>query len=135
MASSFSVTKMVDGSRDTVIKVDITGDTSSELTLAKIFDVTQYVNTGVHKRIKKIQYCLNGFAGQLYWEGTSNIPLLTMEKDKHSSACFFREGCINNSGVTAPTGCIFLTTVGLTVKLTGYIILTIQSKDLVDGVR
>lgn len=133
MASSFTVEKIVDGSRDTTIKVYITGDTTSELSLAKIFDVTNYVNTGVHKRIKKIQYCLNGFAGQLYWEGSPNKQLLTMEKDRYSEACYEEIGYLNNASVLSPTGCILLSTLGLTIGLTGYIILFIQSKDIVDG--
>lgn len=135
MASSFTVEKIVDGSRNTTIKVYITGDTSSELSLAKIFDTSTYVNTGVHKRIRKIQYALNGFSGQLYWEGSPNKPLLTMEKDHYSEACYEEEGYLNNASVATPTGCILLSTLGLTASLTGYIILFIQSKDIVVGQR
>lgn len=136
MASTFAVTTILDGSRDTVIKVDITGDTLSELSLAKIFDVTSYVNTGTNKRLKKIQYSLNGFAGQLYWESTgTNKPLVTLAKDKYSEADFGHIGYLNNSGVTNKTGSILLSTTGLTTGLTGYITLFIQSKDTLDGER
>jgi len=135
MASSFTVDKIVDGSRETTIKVNITGDTSSELSLAEIFDASTYFNTGVHKRLRKIQYELTGFSGNLFWDGSTDLPLITLEKDHYSEADFKDIGYLNKSAVAAPTGDILLTTVGLTTNLSGYIILFIESKDIVDGER
>lgn len=134
MASSFSVTKIVDGSRNTTIKIDITGDTNSELTLAKVFDVTQYFNTGINKQLKEVQYELSGFRGQLLWESTvANEPLLSMEIDHYTEAKFDRIGYLKNSDVEGHTGSILLSTLGLTTNCVGYIILFIQSRDIVDG--
>jgi len=133
MASSFTVTKLLDGSVETIIKVDIVGDTSDELVDAKIFDVTAYLNTGVNKKIATVKYALDGFSGELFWEGSSNIPLLTLEKDKFSKVTLAKDGFVSNSGVAGKTGSILLTTNGLTDDMYGYIILHIKSRDPIPG--
>ena len=135
MASSFTVTDILDGSRNTVVKIDIVGTTTSELTGAKIYDVSSYLNTGTSKMIQRIEYCLNGFSAELVWEGTPDLPLLSLAVDHQADIDFYKAGYLNNSGVTAKTGCILMNTSGLSTGGNGYIILHVQSRDIVDGQR
>jgi hypothetical protein len=135
MTSSFTVTKIVDGGRETTIKVDITGDAKSELTGSVIYDTSAYTNIGFSKHLRKVQYCLNGFSGQLYWGSSSTpLPLITLEPSHYSEADFKEIGYLSNSGVTDYNGDILLTTTGLTTSLTGYIILFIESKNAMPGI-
>jgi hypothetical protein len=133
MASSFTVTKIIDGTRETTIKIDITGDTTSNFSKEIIFDPATYTNTGKSKKLRKVQYCLNGFSGLIYWDANTDAQLVTFESSHYSEADFKEVGYLSNSSYTGYTGKILLTTVGLTLGLSGYIILYLESKDAIPG--
>jgi hypothetical protein len=134
MASSFTVTTIVDGSRETTIKIDITGDTSSNFSKEEIFDPADYVNEGISKKLRKAQYCLNGFSGLLYWDATTDAQLITMEPNHYSEPDFKEIGYLSNSKYSGYTGKILLTTLDLTIGMSGYIILYLESKNAMPGI-
>src|SRR5271157_5400649 len=133
MANSIDVQKIVDGSRDTVIKVSLIGDNSGIFNAFTIFDPSSYVNTGINKKIVQVKYVLNGFSGVLLWgSSTANKPIINLEKDHYSD--FFYEGGISNTDVSGNNGKILFTSdQTIPTGNMGYIMLFIKSKDLVNG--
>ena len=132
MVNTVTITPIQDGSRDTVVRINIVGDGTGEETDKVIFDVASYVNKGVDKKLVNITYALSGFNARLLWVDAASpfIPLISLEQEKANQLNFECEfGGIANTGVTGRTGNIAMTTLGLGAGDHGYIILTVQSKN------
>jgi hypothetical protein len=136
MAHAITTQTFVDGSRDTIIKVNIKGDGSSgELSNSIIFDASAYLTQSTDNKLYRIQYCLNGFSAELLWDATSNVPLISLAKDHPMDHDFFDHcfgfGGIVNNGAAGRTGDILITTLGLaSTTLDGFIIFYIKEREV-----
>jgi len=130
MANIVTTQTILDGSRNTIIKVTILGDGSGELTNQIIFDSSAYANDTQNNKLWRIQYNLNGFGGTLYWDATTDVQLMSLTPNYAGDQKFFwNGGLVNNAGV-GKTGDILLTTSGLgsIPQGTGEIILYVKKK-------
>jgi len=126
MANAITKTTILDGKRNTIVKIDIVGDGTGDESSTVIFDASAYYNTTVNKKLNRIQYVLDGFSARLLWDATTDAPLWTLEKDKYSDFCF--NGGLSNTYYAGATGDILLTTIGIASGESGTIILYLQSK-------
>lgn len=105
-------TQHYDGARNYTIKlVDISDGTG--LSLVKVVDVTTMnPNPGVHLKVRKIQYTIHSGAVILYWEATTNVPIVFLAEgtDMLDFSKVYAGGYPNNAG-TGVTGNILLSTV------------------------
>ena len=134
MANNIETLTILDGTsqgRDIVIKINIIGDGSGDETLLKVFDHTAYSNTTVTKKVVNAQYCLNGFSASLFW-GVNNLPsdnlIIACQADHYDTQEFERTvSSINNGGITDRDGDIYMSTIGLELNDTGYIVIKINN--------
>jgi len=135
MANTIEFQTFENGSRNTIIKVDIIGDGSGEETKTIIFDASAYLNTTVDKHLEKIEYEQTGFSSVLEWDATADRQLITIEENHHEHVCWEWFGGYSNTYYAGRTGDILLTTVGLGAGDRGYIILYVKSRELLNGTR
>jgi len=70
MAHTILTQKLVDGRRDTIIKVTFQSDgASGELVRQVIFDASSYRTQSVNNSLARITYHFDGFSGLLEWDG------------------------------------------------------------------
>ena len=118
---------IIDGSRDTIIKVNIDGATDLNKTV--IFDPANYVNPTIHNKIMRVDYAFDGFSGELFWDATAAVPILTIPKDFGGKAKFYEWiGGLTNNGGAGQTGKILLSTAGAGATTSGYLIIFIKKK-------
>lgn len=130
MANIVTTQTILDGSRNTIIKVTILGDGSGELTNQIIFDSSAYANDTQNNKLWRIQYNLNGFSGTLYWDATTDVQLMSLTPNYAADQKFFWNGGLVNNAGAGKTGDILLTTSGLASLPagTGEIILYVKKK-------
>jgi hypothetical protein len=75
-----------------------------------------------------IEYCLNNFSAELFWDANANVSLLTLIKDYPYKDCFIiKEGGLRNNAGTGKTRNILITTNGLAgSSYDGHIILRVS---------
>jgi len=124
MAHTITTQTLVDGSRNTVIKVNIKGDgASGELAAAIIYNASDYVTESTSNKLMEIEFCLNGFSAELFWDADTDVPLISLDKDISEDQKYWTEGGLINNAGTGKTGDIVITTVGLNASTNdGYII-------------
>lgn len=124
MASSVATTYLLNGSRDFVIKIDITGDTDSELSSSKIIDVADLTGAPSSFKIRNISWQFADFTATLYWDATTDAQAFTL--NQYEGDIDFYESCgvplVNNAG-TGKTGNLLISTHGLSTNDTGSIII------------
>jgi hypothetical protein len=133
MAHTITTQNIIDGRKVTVLKINIKGDSgvAAELTKAIIFDASSYVTASTHNKLMQIEYCLNGFSAELFWNASADVPLMSLEKDKAYEAEFWDVGGIVNNGSTGRTGDILITTNGLISSAKdGYILLYLMQRNV-----
>jgi len=108
-----------------IVKYTITGDGSGEFTLEKLFDNSLY-NTNVNNKIYDIEYDLNGFSAELFWDATAPVALTSLSASHPYNANFILLGGLKNNGGTGQTGDILMTTTGLGAAETGHILFRIS---------
>jgi hypothetical protein len=137
MAHAVTTQTLIDGSRNTIIKVNIKGDgiTAAELTNYVIFDASAYVTASTSNKLCRIQYCLNGFSAELHWDATTDVPLISLASDHPQDHNFFNDymgfaGLVNNAG-DGVTGDILITTNGLASSTNdGFIVFYIVEREV-----
>jgi hypothetical protein len=130
MANAISTQVLVDGSRNTVIKVVIVGDGSGEEVDTVIFDASSYETASDDNKLWKIQYSTSGCGAFLEWDATTNIPLFALPNDYADKACFEEAGGIINNGAAGRTGDILITTNGLGANDSIFILFYIKQRDV-----
>ena len=133
MPNTINIQTLLDGSINTIIKVDIIGDGSGDETKTVIFDASAYHNVTIEKRLYKIEYELNGFNCFLEWDATTDAQLITIEEGHHEHVCWEWIGGYSNGYFAGRNGDILLTTNNLGDGDRGYIILFIKHRENVDG--
>lgn len=133
MAHTVTTQTIVDGSRNKIIKINIKGDsgTATELVKAVIYDSSAYVGDTTENKLMEVEYGLNGFSAELFWDATADIPLVSLVKDFADYQKFWKEGGIPNNGAAGRTGDILITTTGLASSTNdGYIKLYIKQREI-----
>lgn len=124
MASSVATKYFLNGSRDFVIKIDITGDTDSELSKTKIIDVADLTGLPSKFKIRNIAWQFSEFSATLYWDATTDVQAFSL--NQYEGDTDFYESCgaplVNNAG-TGVTGNLLISTNGLGANDTGSIII------------
>jgi len=132
MANTILITTILDGTVNTIIRVNILGDGSGQETNTTIYHPQSYTNKQSIKRLMYAKYCLDGFSAELRWgDSSTGVPLITLEKDHYSEFCI--DGGIPNNTVFNKDGKINITTRDLASGETGYIILFIKSQEIMRG--
>lgn len=133
MAHTITKQTIVDGHyRNTVVKINIKGDgASAEFNKQILFDASDYATGSTDNKLMQIQYFLNGFTAELFWDATTDVPLISLNKDIDRKEKFWRVGGIVNNGAAGRTGDILISTSGLNASTKdGYILLYIKERKL-----
>lgn len=126
MANTVSTTYAINGSRNFVAKIEITGDGSGDELNTVVVNVSSLTNTPSTFKIKSVNWDLHGFGGALKW--AANTPVLALALPTYGDEMdFFAMGAplLNNAG-TGVTGNLTLDTFGLeaggrgTIVINGY---------------
>lgn len=130
MAVTVTTQTLLDGTRNTIIKVTILGDGATELTKQIIFDSSAYANDTQNNKLMRIQYNFDGFSGTLYWDASTDVQMMTLNGDHPADQDFFYNGGLINNAGSGKTGDILLSTHGLgsIPAATGEIILYVKKK-------
>jgi hypothetical protein len=114
MANTIATQTLVDGNRNLVVKINITGDASGDETVALVIDASTYaaMTSTSEVKINVISSNLGSFDAQLNWDATTDVMAWALTSG--SSVMDFRPfgGLKNNSGA-GKTGDILLSTTGL----------------------
>ena len=116
MAHTLTTQVLERGSKFTVIKVNIKGDSkdANELSKAVLFDASAYSSTKVNDKLMDIKYTLNGFSAELFWDAATDVPLISLAKDYPHEECYFEvEGGLKNNAGAGITGDILISSNGL----------------------
>ena len=135
MAHTIQTQVIVDGPRDTIIKVYLASDgTSGELTNYVLFDASAYSTQSTDNALIEIKYNLNGFDAFLEWDATTDVPIMTLDKDLQEEVSFWCHGVypgIPNNGGAGRSGDILINTTGFATGTSkGYIWLHIRQKNV-----
>lgn len=124
MASSAETTYLMNGSRDFVIKIDITGALDSELSKLKIIDVADLTGAPSKFKIRNISWQFADFTATLYWDATTDTQAFVL--NQYEGDIDFYESCgvplVNNAGAGV-TGNLLISTYGLSANDTGSLII------------
>lgn len=105
--------QLYDGRRNINLKYTIYSDGTGQ-TNTKIIDVTTLVpNPGVHMKLRRVRYSIEGMYVRLQWEATTNLDIVILGngQDILDFTNEYAGGFPNDAG-TGVTGSILLTTVG-----------------------
>lgn len=130
MVGTITIQKIIDGSRNTVIKATIGGD--ADLTNAVLFDASAYVGANTNNKLMKVEFGLDGFDARLIWDGTATVNdkvIVALPENYLETQCYEWFGGIPNDVTVGKTGDILITTVGLAAGDDGHIILYIKKKN------
>ena len=132
MAHTITTQVLEDGNRNTCIKVNIKGDgASGELSKAIIFDASAYKTGSADNKLMDIDFCLNGFSAELFWDASTDVPLISLDQDISEDMHYHHCGGLINNGGTGRTGDILITTNGLGASTNdGYIVFHIDQRKL-----
>jgi hypothetical protein len=116
----------MNGSRNMVAVIEITGDGSGDESGTKVIDITALTGSPATFKIKSVNWDLDGFSASLKWDAT--VPILALALPTYGDEMdFFEMGAplVNNAGAGV-TGSLLLDTVGLgasgrgTIVINGY---------------
>jgi len=126
MAGTLTVQKIMDGSRNVIIKGFIAGD--ADLSDVKFYDASAYVNGTIDISLMKVIYEFNGLGAQLIWDADTDVPFLTLGTNQSDTLNFRDTGSLYNNAGTGKTGDILITTTGMAAGDTGTITLYIKKR-------
>ena len=133
MAHTLTTQVIVNGRKATIIKITIKGDgASGELNKAILFDASAYLTASVANKIMEIEYCLNGFSAELFWDATTDVPAISLANGYPTHHKFWDVGGLVNNGAAANvTGDILISTLGLAATAySGHIILYLMEREV-----
>jgi len=119
---------LIDSVRKSVVKVTIQGDGSGDETKYVLYDASSYSPPATSNKLMYINYALENFEVDLYWDATTDVYLMNLLANYQSEQCFKHYGgLINNAGI-GKTGDILMSTNGLGAAENGTIIFTVYKK-------
>ena len=122
MVNTVTKQTLVDGERNLVVKVQISGDGSGEETDTNLVNISEYSLPNATCKIKRIKATLVGFSMQLIWDADADVKAADVPSGENDMDYASWGGLINNAGVGV-TGDILFTTLGLGSGDEGSIIL------------
>jgi hypothetical protein len=135
MAHTLTTQVILDGRKQTIIKVNIKGDSgdAAELSGAIIFDASAYSTGSVDNKIMEVEYCLNGFSAELFFYGTPSVKAVSIPKDHPNYTKYWDFGGVVNNATTGRNGDITITTTGLaSTAYDGHIIFRVMERSVPD---
>ena len=129
MADALTSQVIEDGPRNAVLKFTNVSDGTGQ-SLAVLVDVSTLSSDPLTKQVcngvtlQSITYSNVGMGVELFWDATTNIPLLNLLQDWSDQLDFTPTG-IPNNGAAAKTGDILITTTGATAGDTYLLVLTL----------
>lgn len=127
MVNSILKQTLVDGARNLVIHVFITGDGSGDETATLLVDVSTFGGAPGSVKLNYFSSDLTGFSANLLWDATTDVPFLDLIEGYAYGEYRPTGGLINNSG-TGKTGDILITTTGLGSGDKGHLTLEMVKK-------
>lgn len=127
-----AITKLIDGPRNAVFHVALSGDGSGDLTDETLIDpavsFTPALPSSPCMTVDKLWYDLSGFSGKLEFDYlTSDVPVWTMAADQSGDRDFCSFGGLKDrSPVLDGSGKLMLTTKGLGADDFGTIIVWVR---------
>lgn len=111
MSDAVSSQTIIDGPRNTVIKITNTSDGTGESAVTKV-DVSGLSGAPATVKIERVHYSVAGMVARLLWDADTDVTILDLQGD----GCFDARdyGGLPNNGADGVTGDIKLTTVGHT---------------------
>lgn len=130
MANTITKQTIIDGSKNLVVKIHISGDGSGEETDTVLIDASSYSPAFIDANLIGVHGALSGFSANLQWDATANVPLINLpdyEYNLDGKQIGWFGGIPNDSGA-GKTGDILITTSGLGAGDIGTIILELKKK-------
>ena len=127
MANTITSQTLLDGPRNLVVKVKITGDGSGEESDTDLVDISDFTGPPGEVSIEKIKSSLVGFSTKLSWNATTNVDALDLPVGENHMDFTPYGGLTNNAG-TGVNGDILFSTVGLGAADDGTIVLEMRKK-------
>jgi hypothetical protein len=126
MANAIAKQLVLNGTRNYIVRVTITGDGSGEETATRL-NVTSG-DLGTACKLMAVQASFTGFSGTLLWDASTDVKAtqIVAEKDVHLK--WWKSGGLVNNAGTGVTGDILITTVGLGTGDIGEITLFLKKK-------
>ena len=97
-------------------------------TKAVLYDTSSSDSQSTSNKIRRIDYQFNGFSGILYWDATTDVPIITLDQDLQETVDYSEYGGLINNGGAGQTGDILITTENAIVGSNGYIILYLNQR-------
>ncbi len=97
-------------------------------TKAVLYDASSSNSQSTENKIRRIDYQFNGFSATLYWDATTDVPIITLDQDLQETVDYSEYGGLINNGGIGQTGDILITTENATVGSNGYIILYLNQR-------
>ena len=126
MANVITNLTTADGSRYTVILVQIVGDASGEETDTSILDASGLSPASTNLALARAKWALNGFDVTLKWDATANVRFFTMS-GADSQEFQQDNGSLSNNAGAGKTGDVVFDSSGLGAE-DGYFELTFIKK-------
>lgn len=110
MANTITKKTLLDGDRNLVVAIHISGDNSGDETAYNLVDVSAYSATEV--KIMEIISNFAGFSAVLRWDATADVEAITLVDGVSYHDWRAEGGLINNAG-SGKTGDLLMATSGL----------------------
>lgn len=128
MVNTITKQTLVDGERNLVVKVQISGDGSGEETATNLIDVSTFANAPSEVKIRRIKGDLVGFSAQLVWDADTDVKIVDLNSTGEIDLDYTRFGGLINDAGSGKTGDIMLTTSGLGSGDEGTLTLEMQKR-------
>lgn len=124
---TITVQKIIDGSKITVLKATIA--IAADETKAILFNASDFITNSPDNKIVEIEYQLNGFSAELFWDAATDIPIMSLAATVPFKHDFWDiGGLINNAASTGKTGDILISTTGAAAGSNGHITLYLMQR-------
>lgn len=111
MADAVASQTLMDGPRNAVMKFTNISDGTGESAVLKV-DVSALSGSPSEVKINRITFTTVGMSVALYWDATTDVPIVTLPADFSEELDFCQFGGLINNAGTGVTGDIVLTTLG-----------------------
>jgi len=123
---SITIQKIVDGRKITALKATIS--IAADITKQILFNASDFLTGSLDNKIVEIEYQLNGFSAELFWNADTDIPIMSLAETVPFKHYFWDiGGLVNNSGANR-TGDILISTSGAAAGDNGHITLYILER-------
>ena len=113
MADVVTTQTVIDGDRNTVVKLTNLSDGTGESAVTKV-DVSALNGSPSSVKINKIHYAVDGMSVTLFWDATTDVRIA--ELSGHGTMDFTGFGGLPNNAGAGKTGDIVLTTNGASLN-------------------